>query len=146
MPNQDDYYVIGEAADIDAGWERLEFDLELDGHRLRRPKCSGWAPAWDDAATPQLPEETQAIFARILRSEGGMPMLGAACQSELEMAIGPFGMATDAANKRAKAATKYLQAIQRFAHSGVHQHTAHMACVLASCEPAHALRMRSVSE
>ena len=66
-------------------------------------------------------------------------MLGAVCQSELKLTIGPFGMATEAASKRAKAAREYLQAIQRFAHSGAHQHAAHMAWVLASCGPARAL-------
>ena len=79
-----------------------------------------------------------AVFARIPRSEGGMPMFGAACQSELEMMVGPFGMAADAAKKRAKAATEHLQAFQRLANSGAHQDAAHMAWVLASRELAHA--------
>ena len=114
---QDDYYVVGKARAIVDGWEKMERILLADGHRLRRTKCSAWAPAWDDAEQSGLPGSLQELYAKVPRCEGGMKLLGASCQSELETALGPFAIGCEPAKKRAAEAEKVLEEVLRFGRS-----------------------------
>lgn len=103
---QDDYNVMGEVSAVGECWDSLGRDLAADGHKLKRAKCSGWAPAWGDTPTKLLPDAQKKIFDRVPRETGGMIMLGAACQAELKTSKGPPDLVTEEARKRAKAADR----------------------------------------
>ena len=99
---QDDNYVMGSARKIIAGWEQMEAELELDGHRLRRTKCAAWVPGaeWDQPAGPWATVAKQ-LAELVHVSDAGIKMLGGAAQGELETWVGPHQLAIEPMRERA---------------------------------------------
>ena len=85
---QDDTYIVGSSSIIAKGFDDLEKSLAKVGHRMRRTKCSAWAPACDRVENDaELPRALRDLLERLSRARGGLKLLGGAVQGALEVHI-----------------------------------------------------------
>ena len=138
----DDFYLVGSAMEIAAGWPNLKRVLKEAGHELRDPKCAAFYPALDHlawTADRPLPEGAAQLTSKVRRSLGGLPLLGTAAQGAWETALGPYAAVAQPAAKRATAAITACNEAARYAASAPCPDSAQIAWTVTSRSIAHAL-------
>ena len=73
---QDDQNFAGSARWLADNFELLEGYLAQAGHRLRRPKCSVWAPGLDGVDDADLPEALRELITFVPRRRDSVELLG----------------------------------------------------------------------
>ena len=137
---QDDTYIVGSSSIIAAGFEDLEKSLAKVGHRMRRAKCSAWAPACDHLeGVEDLPLALRGLLERLPRARGGFKLLGGAVQGALEVDVTADEIGLQPALKRARRAAQLADPICEFAIVAPVPQTAHLAWLLLSRCVNHAL-------
>jgi len=110
--------VVLEAAPAEAPGVLACLDARLRGAGLERDasKVAAWVPAW--GADPGTPEADGLKAVAPLRFNG-LPLLGSAAAAELELALRPFGLASQPARERYGKAVQLAEACAELAEAHV---------------------------